>query len=168
MRRLIIGAVLVAALAAAGSASAGGWATAGLAPPPDGIGPGETWNAEVTILQHGRTPLSGVEPTVRIVNDETGASKTFAAKPTGKPGVYEAEVVFPAAGTWRYEVWDGFTQYGGAKAHTFGPVTIGGEPVGGGSSVDLPAVSAGIVAVLAAAALVFIGYRRRPRTAPAA
>ena len=62
----------------------------------------------------------------------------------------------------------GFPQYGGGKPHPFGPVTIGGEPAGGGSSVDVPAVSAGIAAVLAAAALVLMGYRRRPRTAPVA
>ena len=161
MRRLIIGAVLVASLAVAGSAAAGGWATAGLAPPPDGTGPGDTWNAQVTIRQHGMTPLSGVKPTVSIRNEKTGASKTFPARPTGKPGVYEAKVVFPEAGTWSYAVWDGFTQYGGEKAHRFAPVTIGGGS--SGSSFDLPALSAGVVAVLAAAALLFIGYRRRPR-----
>lgn len=170
MRRFILGTALAASLFVAGSAGAGGWATAGLAPPPEGTSPGDTWNAQVTIRQHGITPLSGVEPSVTIRNDDTGASKTFPAKPTGKPGVYEAKVVFPEAGTWSYEVWDGFTQYGGAKAHRFAPVTIGGGDGsgGGGSSLDLPTLSAAILAVVAAAALVFVGYRRRPRAVPAA
>ena len=34
--------------------------------------------------------------------------KDFAAKPTGKPGVYRAEVVFPTAGRWTYQIDDGF------------------------------------------------------------
>ena len=41
-------------------------ATAGLGPPDSGLGAGDTWNAEVTILQHGVTPLVGVAPVVKI------------------------------------------------------------------------------------------------------
>ena len=168
MRRFVIGTAIAASLAVAGSAGAGGWATAGVAPPPDELSPGDTWNAQITIRQHGMTPLAGVEPTVTIRNADTGASKTFEASPAGKRGVYEAKVVFPEAGTWRYEVYDGFTQYGGARAHTFAPITIGGASGGsGGSSFDFPAVTAAIAVALAAAALVFVGYRRRPRTAAA-
>jgi len=76
MRTLL--ATTIAALAVVGSASAGGWATAGLSPPSGGIGPGDTWNAEVTILQHGQTPLVGMKPTVTIRND-AGKAITFPA-----------------------------------------------------------------------------------------
>src|SRR6266508_2503607 len=113
--RTLIG-TIVGALALAGTASAGGWATAGLSPPSGGIGPGDTWNAVVTILQHGQTPLVGMRPTVTIRN-HAGKALTFPARPTGKPGVYLAKVKFPSAGTWRYEVYDGFTLYGGQKTH---------------------------------------------------
>jgi hypothetical protein len=129
MRRLLIGFAL-AALALPAGALGGGWATAGLAPPDDGVGPGDTWNAQITILQHGMTPLNGVSPTVTIRNGST--TKTFKATPAGEPGKYVAKVVFPSGGSWTYEVYDGFTQYGGAKTHTFPAVTIGAADGDGG------------------------------------
>ena len=42
---------------------------------------------QLTILQHDRTPLDGLSPTITIRNG--GATKSFAAKPTGKTGVYK-------------------------------------------------------------------------------
>jgi hypothetical protein len=116
-------------------------ATVGLAPPPQGIAPGTTWSAEITVLQHGIQPLPNAktaQPTLTIVNTKTGAEQTFAARRTADPAVYVANVVFPAAGSWRYEVFDDFTSWGGepapcAQTHTFAAVDIGG-PASGGSS----------------------------------
>jgi hypothetical protein len=85
-------------------------------------------------LQHGRTPLDGLKPTLTIrkspprisSSDATGrsTSRTFVARPAGRPGLYRARVVFPSAGTWSYEVFDGFVQYGGAQTHHYAPVKI--------------------------------------------
>jgi YtkA-like len=165
MRKLLIATVAAAALAIPVSAAAGGWATAGLGPPDDGLKAGETWNAEVTILQHGQTPLSGVQPTVTIRND-SGRTETFRAEPTDKPGVYVAEVRFPSTGTWSYEVYDGFEQYGGAQTHTFGPVAI--APGSGGSVALWPFVLVGLAAALVAGAGLWIArVRRRASAVPA-
>jgi hypothetical protein len=167
MRRLIIGSFLVAALVPAGAAWAGGWATAGVGPPPDGgISAGDTWNAQITILQHGVTPLTGVNPTLTIRNS-AGKAVTFPAKPTDKAGVYVAAVKFPSTGDWRYEVYDGFGTYSGAKMHTFGTITVGGE--GGGSSFPLlPSLGGVAGALLAGAGLLFLIRRqRRPEPVPA-
>ena len=49
---------------------------------------------------------------------------TFRARPTSRSGVYRAKIVFPSAGTWRYEVFDAFTTYGGARTHRFAAVKI--------------------------------------------
>jgi hypothetical protein len=167
MRRLLIGVAALAALSLAGPAAGGGWATAGLGPPDDGISAGDTWRADVTILQHGQTPLVGVQPTVIIRNAKTGVEKRFAAQPTGKPGVYRAEVKFPSGGEWRYFVHDGFNQYGGARTHTFAPIQVAGPA--GGSGSDFPVWPLAIAAVLAGAAgLVLLARRARPTTAPAA
>ena len=165
MKRLLIPLALVA-LAVPSSALAGGWATAGLSPPDGGVGAGDTWNAEVKILQHGETPLSGVSPTVTIRNMSTGDAKTFSAKPTDRAGIYTARVVFPSEGKWSYEVYDGFTQYGGAKTHTFGAVDIG---TGGGGSLPFFAIIGVGALMLAAIALIYLLARRvRVRTpAPA-
>jgi hypothetical protein len=161
MRKLLIGLALVA-LAAPATALAGGWATAGLEPPPDDIGAGDTWNANITILQHGQTPLDGVTPAVTI--RKGGVSKTFTARPAGEPGKYVANVVFPSEGRWEYTVYDGFTQYGGQKTHTFAPVTIGGASGGALSFLALVALVAAGAAVLFA--LYLLSRRVRVR-APA-
>jgi hypothetical protein len=165
MRKLLIAMVAAAALAVPGSVAAGGWATAGLGPPDDGLQAGDTWNARVTILQHGRTPLSGVEPTVTIRNDK-GTTLSFPARPTSEVGVYEAEVRFPSSGTWSYEVYDGFEQYGGAQAHTFAPVEI--APGSGGGVALRPFVLVGLVAALVASAVAWlVRVRRRASALPA-
>jgi hypothetical protein len=166
MRTLLLTLAAAAALAVAGTASAGGWATAGVSPPPDDPTAGSTWDAKITILQHGQTPLVGVQPTISLTGSG-GARKTFAAKATDEPGVYLAEVKFPAAGSWSYEVDDGFTQYGGAQTHTFGAISVGAGS--GGTGFDLPSlpVSAAILLGLVAAIAIALGMRRaRPRPAP--
>jgi hypothetical protein len=150
MKRLVIGLTL-AALAVPAGAAAGGWATVGVGPPDDGIGPGDTWNAKVTVLQHGNpeTPLMGVTPTLTIKNGST--TKTFKGTKTDAAGVSTVEVVFPRAGKWSYEVYDGFSMYGGAKTHTFAPVTIGA----GGDTGGFPAMSVTAV-ILAFAGMAFL------------
>jgi hypothetical protein len=155
MRKLI--AVAVVALAAAPAAFGGGWATVGVSPLPSGDD--SDWNATLMVKQHGQTPLDGVQPSITIRNASTGENETFAATPTGNPGEYRAHVVFPSDGTWRYEVYDGFTEYGGAQTHTFAPVTISTP---GGSS--FPTVTVVLVAALllaVAAPLVLLARRRR-------
>jgi hypothetical protein len=109
---------LVLVVLAAVPALAGGWATVGLDSTPAGVVPGTSWNVDITVLQHGRTPLDGIAPSVRITSGTV--MREFAAKPTGKPGVYRAAVIFPAAGRWTYTVDDGFM----GQVHTYPPVTI--------------------------------------------
>ena len=165
MRVPIIGAVVALALIVAGAAGAGGWATVGVSPdPPDAAG--TAWNVKLRVLQHGRTPLDGVKPSITIRNVDTGEAKTFAARPAGEPGMYRADVKFPSAGTWRYEVNDGFTEYGGGQTHTFAPVEIA---PGGDSSSPTWTIAGTAVLGLAFAALLLAGLRpRRPALAASA
>jgi hypothetical protein len=157
MRKLLIGLALVA-LALPTSALAGGWATVGVTPPPDDMGPGQTWNAELKVLQHGVTPLEGIQPIVMISNGSS--DKAFPAKPTDEPGVYVAKVVFPTAGEWSYRVDDGFSQ-----THSFAPVSIGAAGDGGGFPVL--SATAVIAVLLALAAMLFLLVRRIRVRAPA-
>ena len=100
MRKLLLGMAAVLTLVAmgAGSARAGGWATVGLSslPPKGG---GTSWDVEVTVLRHGRTPTAGAAPAVIIREADGGKAIRFPARPTGKTGVYAARVEFPSAGT---------------------------------------------------------------------
>jgi hypothetical protein len=135
MRRALIVGVAVA-LVCADAALAGGWATVKLSSTPKNLSAGEAWIVDITVLQHGLAtqPLAGLRPTLtirRVTGARTSSStlkqplaRTFKAKATSRIGVYRVRVVFPTAGIWRYEVYDGFTQYGGARTHRFKPVTI--------------------------------------------
>jgi len=135
MRPFLLAALAILVLPAA--ALAGGFATAGLSSTPEGVQPGEPWAVDVTILQHGRTPMTDVKPAV-IIKGAGGTEHRFAGEKTSTPGVYRAVVTFPEAGRWSYEVDDGFTN---AVPHTFPAVTISasGAPVSsGGSGSELP------------------------------
>jgi hypothetical protein len=169
VRRVLIALPLALVLLIAPAAYAGGWATVGLSSTPAGTEPGEPWPVDITVLQHGVTPLEGVEPAVIITSGD--ARETFAATPTGKPGVYRAEVVFPTAGRWSYAVDDGFIS---ERLHTFPAVQIGSEtsasapvpaPATGGDGDGGGGPSAGWlvpgVALLLAAAAVLARDRRR-------
>jgi hypothetical protein len=159
MKRMLLALALVA-LALPLSALGGGWATVQLSSLPAGTDAGGTWSPELTILQHGVTPLEGVFPTIRIY-DGDGTPREFSAEPTGTPGHYRADVVFPSSGEWRWEVWDGFSQ-----THTYKPVTIGGG--GGESTLPTGPVAGGVLAALGLAAVaVLLLRRRRPAPQPA-
>jgi len=148
-----------AALVLAAPAAAGGWASAGLGPPDSGIGAGDTWNAEVTILQHGVTPLVGVSPVVKI--SKGGETHDFPAAPTGKDGVYLAKVKFPSEGSWTYQVDDGFSQ-----THSFAAVQVG---PGSGDGFAIPDWTWVLVAAFGGLLVLFLVARRsRPAAAPVA
>jgi hypothetical protein len=143
MRTVLIGGVLLAALAFAGPASAGCWATAEVGSPPAGISAGEVWTARITVLQHGRNPLpdaADARPRLTIVSRASGERRTFTAKAKDPAtALYETRVVFPAAGAWRYEVFDGFTSWNGepapcARTHSFPAVQIAGTSPGAGNA----------------------------------
>lgn len=105
------------ALALVPAALAGGWATVTLGSTPDGLRAGQAWELRLTVLQHGRTPLRGLIPKVRLQKGAT--TRVFAARPTAKVGVYRVRVVFPSAGIWRWQIDDGFS-----RVHGYYPVRI--------------------------------------------
>ena len=159
MRTFLV--VLGFALLLPAAASAGGFATAGVLNPPEGIDPGETWTAQIEILQHGRTPMTGIEPAVVV------GGERFPAAPTDKPGIYTAEVIFDKAGRIDYRVDDGFTN---AEPHTFVAVigeTTAATTAPAAAADDFPwmPILAGVFGALGLAVL--LSSRRGGRTVPA-
>jgi hypothetical protein len=133
MRKRLVVSAAALALVCAGTALAGGWATVKLSSSPKGVSAGEAWVVDIKVLQHGLAtqPLCCLKPTVtirkvvaRAASSSSPVTKTFRARWNDRLGIYRARVVFPSAGKWRYEVWDGFIQYGGARTHKFAPVRI--------------------------------------------
>ncbi len=171
-RRWVI-AIVVGALVAPATALAGGWATVGLSSTPDGLAPGEPWLVEIEVLQHGRTPLEGVQPEVTITEVESGAKQSVAAEPTDRVGIYRAELDFPRAGTWEYTVDDGFSQ-----THSYPPVRIGHRADGAvtpgqlesgdGSGAPWARLALAVAAGLLASGLALAAQSRRRTRAGAA
>lgn len=148
-------AITIGLLALPATAAAGGWATVGLSSTPDDVKPGGTWNVDIEVLQHGRTPLDGVHPTVTITSGDV--SRTFTTRPAGAPGVHRASVTFPRAGTWRYVVDDGFT-----ARHSYPPVQIAaGRAVAGDGTLAYDRLALAALAGIVAAGLAWLLPRRR-------
>ena len=162
MRALVVLCAVVGALVAAPIATAGGWATVGFAPLPDGTSAGGTWHPAIFVKQHGVTPLAGLQPVVQIY-DDTGATKTFVATETSEVGVYEADVVFPAEGDWRVTIHSGF----GESNVSYGPVTIDAPTVGGSVSRELPVVGLGVALLALLGGVAVLATRRSRRLTPA-
>ena len=181
--RIALLAAIAAALAVPTAATAGGWATVGFDPPPEGLQPGEPWVVDLTVLQHGRTPLEGVQPRVIVTEKAGDGQRAFSARPTAEPGVYRATVVFESAGTWKIAVDDDF-----ATTHSFPAVQIGNggkksaaEPVAaltpaaatppsagdGGPDLLLALAAAAIAAVAAGLGAAFLQRRRGGSSAAA-
>ena len=159
MRRIAL-LVTLFALAPAGVAHAGGWATVELGQAPSGMVVGKPWRVTMIVKQHGITPMVDVHPSIRIAND-AGVERTFRARYTGRPGHYVADVTFPSAGTWKAQLFDGFTD---VVPHRIDALTVGS---GGASSASTTpqAVMIAIVALLFLAALIATVPRRERRVA---
>jgi hypothetical protein len=152
-------ALLMLIIAPAG-ASAGGFATVGLdSPLPQGTAAGEHWVAEFTVLAHGRTPADGLSPVVLIERASGGgAVDRFPASPSGAPGAYRADVVFPSEGRYRVLVDDDYSQ-----VHSFPLVTVGqGDAAPGGDDPTLgfAFLLAGVAGLLAYGLVALLGHRR--------
>jgi len=101
--RIAIGLALLLVLGLAIPVFAGGWAVVTLDELPSNVVAGEPLTIGFTVLQHGRTPLTNLEPTVT-------AKLSFAEKlvvyagPEGKPGHYMATLTFPKEGKWEWSI----------------------------------------------------------------
>lgn len=68
---------------------------------PMNVAAGEPVKVGFTVLQHGRTPMTDLYPTVRAnLNKDT--EFVVNAEPEGVPGHYVATLTFPKEGEWRW------------------------------------------------------------------
>jgi len=169
---------LLAVLVFAGAALAGGWASVTMADPPSDIPPGEETSVELTVLQHGKTPVDWPKITVVATNADSGAVVRSEAHPvSGKLGRYAAALTLPTAGEWEitYQsnelVMDGTATLDviaaapvAAPAIPATTTTVATSPAAGqSSSLLLPALFS-ILALSALSAMAIFGvvlFRRR-------
>jgi hypothetical protein len=92
---------MVASIAMTMAALAGGSATVALTSPPADPTAGAATTIDLTVLQHGVTPVSWPRITVVATDSATGATVRAEARPTpGATGRYSATLTFPTDGSW--------------------------------------------------------------------
>jgi cytochrome c2 len=101
--RVVLGFALLLSLIFVIPAFAGGWAVITLDELPTNISAGEPHTIGFTVLQHGRTPMTDIAPTVTA---ELSFDEKFVvqAEPEGKPGHYTAVLTFPKEGNWEWSI----------------------------------------------------------------
>lgn len=109
MKSVLVLALLALAgvLARTGPAHAGGWVVITLDQLPEGVVAGEPISVGMMARQHGQTPWQVGSLQIQAEHVETGRQAAFTALPEGAPGHYVAELIFPAAGDWRWSVGAG-------------------------------------------------------------
>ena len=133
MKRMILALCLVVAFLPVGlrHVAAGGWVVVELVEPLPEIVVREPVTFDVLVLQHGKTPIGGMQVSLAATNRETLTTiMVDADEVAGEKGIYRFEVSFPAGGTWKWHVsvepFPGYT--------AFPPLTVVGPvatPVAG-------------------------------------
>jgi hypothetical protein len=126
----------VAVLAMAAPAAAGGWATSTLDQTPTQLATGTDQPIGFTVLQHGRTPVDPTEGGtqavgIRMVDITNGTTLTFPAQQSGPTGHYVSTVRIPTAGTWQWEVLQGWFQ-----PQPLGEITVTGAAATAGAAAS--------------------------------
>lgn len=81
---------------------AGGWAVITLDDLPTGVVAGEPFTVGFTVLQHGKTPMAGLDP---VIISRSGNEKvTVFVKEDGKPGHYAVDMTLPSVGEWEWTI----------------------------------------------------------------
>jgi len=101
--RISFGLVLLVSLLFAIPAFAGGWAVITLDEAPTEIVAGEPLTIGFMVLQHGKTPMVNLDPTVKATLPN-GEQFTVNADPEGKPGHYTATLIFSREGDWSWSI----------------------------------------------------------------
>jgi hypothetical protein len=85
------------------TALAGGWAVTTLDALPTTLEANQPYRIGFTIRQHGQTPYPGADSSIRLTAPD-GTVQVFPARAEGSVGHYVAELRFPTAGAFRWEV----------------------------------------------------------------
>ena len=161
-----IGLALLLALVFAFPAFGGGWAVITLDELPAGVVAGEPLTIGFTVLQHGRTPMSGLDPTI-TANLYKEQEFVVQAEPDGEPGHYTAALTFPKEGEWRWSI-QAFTMDQPMPVLSVAAPSVVSPPVTESKPVTIPwlMIVRGLAFGIALVGLA-VAFRRRSRLAAA-
>jgi cytochrome c2 len=159
-----VGFALLLALVFAFPVLGGGWAVITLDELPTDVIAGEPLTIGFTVLQHGKTPLSGLDPTI-TANLSKDEEFVVHAEPGDKPGHYTATLTFPKEGEWRWSI-QAFTMDQRMPNLTVAAPSIVSQPVEESRTATIPwlLIIRGLVFGIALISLV-VAFRRKSRLA---
>jgi hypothetical protein len=88
--------------------SFGGWASISVEKVPDQVVTGKAFELVFVVKQHGKTPLSGLKPTLEIKGAGATPMDRVAAEPGKEKGQYKATVVLATVGSYFITIHSGF------------------------------------------------------------
>ena len=98
-----IGLALLFVLVFTFPAFAGGWAVITLDELPSNVVADKPVTIGFMVLQHGRTPMAGLYPTI-TAQLSSAETMSISAEPQGKTGHYVATLTFPKEGNWEWSI----------------------------------------------------------------
>jgi cytochrome c2 len=101
--RIALGVTLFFVLAYAVPVFAGGWAVIELDELPTNVVAGEPLTVGFNVLQHGKSPMVGLRPTITATL-EKDSKFVVDTVPNGKPGHYTGTFTFPKDGDWNWYI----------------------------------------------------------------
>ncbi len=165
--RISIVLALLLALLFAIPAFAGGWAVITLDELPTGVVAGEPFTVGFTVLQHGKTPMDDLDPTVTATLFKL-ESFVVHAEPDGKPGHYVATLTFPAEGNWNWTIQAFSMEQAMPELSVAAPLvaSMSQPPVTQATSTS-PLLIVRILALVIGLAGLVLAYQRKNRLAAA-
>jgi len=100
----IVALLALSLLAYSPAVVAGGWAMVRLDTTPGEVVVGVPWKFGFMVRQHDVTATNDVQPVVTAQHQESGDVIKAAAQQEGSVGHFVAELTFPRAGNWKWEI----------------------------------------------------------------
>ena len=148
-------------------AFAGGWAVITLDELPTGVVAGEPLTIGFTVLQHGKTPMDGLDPTITATSSNS-ESFMVHAKPEGETGHYAATLTFPAEGSWNWSIQAFSMELAMPALSVVAPIagSVSQQPVAQAATTS-PLLIVRILALVIGLASLVLAYQRKSRLAAA-
>ena len=163
--RIAFSSALLLAVALILPAFAGGWAVITLDKLPTGVVAGEPFTIGFTVMQHGKTPMKDLDPTITATLSDS-ESFVVHATPEGKTGHYVATLTFPKEGNWSWSIQAFTMDQAMPELSVAAPVVAGSQPVAKVQPISL-LLTVRYVALAIGLMGLLIAFRRKSRLAVA-
>ena len=163
--RISIALALLLSVVLAIPAFAGGWAVITLDELPTGVVAGEPFNIGFTVLQHGKTPMDGLDPTITATSSNS-ESFVVHAKPEGETGHYAATLTLPKEGSWNWSIQAFSMEQAMPMLSVAAPIAVpvGQQPVAETAPISAVWIVRVLALVIGLAGLV-VAYQQKSRLA---